>query len=301
MRSSSLWKPDGSGCPSAPVLLTSSTSPTTAPSSPNTGPMSSERISYPRSRYTSYEQSGCLRTSTTLSISPVVRTWWRVPPTRTVIRTSSDRIALRSSDENWAKVSCPSPSTSTDAIIFSACDGLVDQPSARSAADSSMASTEPDEPESYARNAPHISSSVGGLPRIPCEKRCSPSVSTSCSVQCSAPMSSWPSCISVENSVLISRCRRSRSFLPRSLKRRVVMPSKQPTITPPTAPAIPASRTRRILLCESVSFAVGRPERAAIWSIVLPNSVPDTSETTWPKAAAVRVERPSVTPSVESM
>eukprot|EP00967_Tisochrysis_lutea_P096606 scaffold141631_cov35-Tisochrysis_lutea.AAC.1 len=79
------------------------------------------------------------------------------------------------------------------------------------------------------------------------------------------------------------------------------MPSKQPRMTPTTAPVMPTSRTRRILSCASVSRAVRRPSLAAMWSIVFPKSVPHTSETTCPYAAAVRVESPSASPRVESI
>eukprot|EP00962_Isochrysis_galbana_P000903 scaffold256_cov121-Isochrysis_galbana.AAC.9 len=72
-------------------------------------------------------------------------------------------------------------------------------------------------------------------------------------------------------------------------------------ITPKTAPPIPTKRTRRILSCASVSRAVLRPSLAAMWSIVLPKSVPHTSDTTWPYAAAVSVDKPSARPSVESI
>ena len=72
-------------------------------------------------------------------------------------------------------------------------------------------------------------------------------------------------------------------------------------MTPAVADSVPTSRTLCNPRCAGLRLGGESPRRAKNASIAFPNKVPAVSETTCPYAAAVSVERPSVTPIVLSI
>ena len=72
-------------------------------------------------------------------------------------------------------------------------------------------------------------------------------------------------------------------------------------MTPAVADSVPTTRTLCNPRCAGLRLGGESPRRAKKASIAFPNKVPAVSETTCPYAAAVSVERPSVTPIVLSI
>ena len=85
------------------------------------------------------------------------------------------------------------------------------------------------------------------------------------------------------------------------MRRSEVIPSRQPQMTPAVADSVPTTRTLCNPRCAGLRLGGESPRRAKKASIAFPNKVPAVSETTCPYAAAVSVERPSVTPIVLSI
>ena len=81
----------------------------------------------------------------------------------------------------------------------------------------------------------------------------------------------------------------------RSMRRSEVIPSRQPQMTPAVADSVPTTRTRCNPRCAGLRLNGRAQHQESVDA--LPKSVHAVSETTCPYAAAVSVERPSVTPS----
>eukprot|EP00977_Amphora_coffeiformis_P028663 scaffold36481_cov160-Amphora_coffeaeformis.AAC.2 len=85
------------------------------------------------------------------------------------------------------------------------------------------------------------------------------------------------------------------------MKNRLIKPREHPSMTPSMAPASLTRATEARVDCAGVKLARGIPAVVKIRSKVLPNKTPEAFDTVAPNAAAVIVERPNVTPSVQSM
>mmetsp|Transcript_45530 Transcript_45530/g.151874 ORF Transcript_45530/g.151874 Transcript_45530/m.151874 type:complete len:202 (-) Transcript_45530:265-870(-) len=121
------------------------------------------------------------------------------------------------------------------------------------------------------------------------------------SVHLSAPSSLYPCSTTCVKIVSSSAALLRRSDFSRSMKQSVDMPRRQPQMTPTVAP--PSAHCRDILIfsCSGDRFAGVSCSRAVSVSTTPPKRVPLVSEHTFPRAAAVSVEKPSVTPRVVSI
>mmetsp|Transcript_45271 Transcript_45271/g.106640 ORF Transcript_45271/g.106640 Transcript_45271/m.106640 type:complete len:306 (-) Transcript_45271:440-1357(-) len=91
------------------------------------------------------------------------------------------------------------------------------------------------------------------------------------------------------------------SSVPLLVKRSVDIPKRHPIVTPMHAPNVVHILVERIRICPPVRLACGSPSLLKRASTVPPKHTPETSLNICPNPAAVRVERPNVTPRVESI
>mmetsp|Transcript_36097 Transcript_36097/g.111701 ORF Transcript_36097/g.111701 Transcript_36097/m.111701 type:complete len:252 (-) Transcript_36097:158-913(-) len=155
--------------------------------------------------------------------------------------------------------------------------------------------------------------------RTDASTRWTPAALSAAESEANRPGRSGPSMVSVVDAssaaLSASTWNAWRSVAPPSSKRRALRsavwrvsttsrlrrPMEQPRMTPASAPSSPTRRVAGSARCAAVKRGGARPSRLARPSSAPPKTTPAESLQIWPQAAAESVERPKVTPRVQSI